>query len=248
MIAPRCKDILNLIPLYIDGLLDEKDASIVKEHIDQCPNCKKEADLMLSIMTKTKELPEVKVTPYFSAKVTAKAKLQKAKKQRTVLLHRISSGVAVAAVLALCVVSFDAFDTKETLPENSPVLSAEKASDKPDIINIPKTEEAQKTTRVIPEKAVVPDESVETPMDETVESFTPAFFCEVELEYFTIATVEVTEENQQTVEELIKDYEKDDTGYIVPDMNILLRKLNEAGIKVKTEVSPDITNDYIIVK
>ena len=246
MNAPRCKDILNLIPLYVDNLLDEEEVLTVKEHIERCPNCKKELDLMMSIMTKTKELPEVKVTPDFSAKVTAKAKLQKAKKQRTVLLHRISSGVAVAAVLALCVVSFDAFDTKETPIENTPVLSAEKASDKPDIINIPKTEEAQKTTRVIPEKTIVPDESAEVPMEENAEEFTPAVFCEVELEYFTIATVEVTEENQQTVEELVKDYEKDDTGYIVPDMNILLRNLNEAGIKVKTEVTPDITNDYLI--
>ena len=248
MIAPRCKDILNLIPLYVDNLLDERDASIVKEHIDQCEDCKKEADIMMSIMTKTKELPEVKVTPDFSAKVTAKAKLQKAKKQRTFLLHRISSGVAVAAVLALCVVSFDAFDTKETIPENTPVLSAEKVSDKPDIINIPKTEEVQKTPRVIPEKAVVPDESVEVPMDETVESFTPAFFCEAELEYFTIATVEVTEENKTAVEELIKDYEKDDIGYIIPDMNILLRKLNDAGIKVQTEISSELTSDYVTLK
>ena len=248
MNAPHCKDILDLIPLYVDNQLDEEEVLMVKEHIDQCENCKKELDLMVSIMTKTKELPEVKASADFSAKVTAKAKHQKAKKQRTVLLRSISSGVAVAAVLALCVVSFDAIDTKEPPIENAPVISAEKTSHSPDIINIPKTEQPQKNTRAIPEKTVVPDESAEIPTEETSEEFTPAFFCEVDLEYHTIATVEITEENTQTVEELINHYEKDGTGYIVPDMNILLRKLNEAGIKVKTEVSPDTTNDYIIVK
>lgn len=245
MNALHCKDILDLIPLYVDNLLDEDEVLMVKEHIDQCENCKKELDLMVSIMTKTKELPEVKASADFSAKVTAKAKHQRTKKQRTVLLRSISSGVAVAAVLALCVVSFDVIDTKETKPQNSPVLSAENVSES-DISNTPKTEQVKETPRTVQEKVVVSDQAPE-PQGKTTEPHMPALFSEVDLEYYTIATVEVTEENAQTVEELIKDYEKDDTGYIVPDMNILLRKLNEAGIKVKTGVSPDITNDYIII-
>ena len=247
MNAPECKDIINLIPLYIDGLLDEEES--LKEHIDKCPDCKKELDFMASIMSKTKSLPQVEVAPDFVAKVTAKAKLQKIKKQRLALLRRISSGVAVAAVLALCVVSFDTIDTKETENQNNPAFSAENLSrEVSDIVNIPNTEQKKTAPNRIQEKAVVPDQSTEEIPDRTAESYTPALFSEVDLEYFTIATVEITEENAQTVEELTKDYEKDSFGYIVPDMNILLRKLNEAGIKVKTEVSPDITNDYIIIK
>ena len=246
MTTPECKDILNLIPLYVDNLLGEEGSIIVKEHIDQCESCKKEADFMMSIMAKTKELPKVKVSSDFSRKVTAKAKLQKIKNHRTTLLRRISSGVAAAAVLALCVVSFDVIDTKETKPKNSPVLSAENVSES-DISNTPKTEQVKENSRTVQEKVVVSDQAPE-PQGETTEPHMPALFSEVDLEYYTIATVEVTEENAQTVEELIKDYEKDDTGYIVPDMNILLRKLNEAGIKVKTEVSPDIICDYIIIK
>ena len=248
MNAPECKDILNLIPLYVDNLLDKEESIIVKEHIGSCHTCKKELDLMMSIITKTKELPRVTVSADFSAKVIAKAKQQKAKKQRSVLLHRISSGVAVAAVLALCVVSFDTFDTKENSVENTPALSAEKVSDTPDIIDIPKTETPRKTPRAIQEKTVVDDKSLEISAEEITEASTPALFSEVDLEYYTTATVEISEENAEIVEELIKNYEKDDTGYIVPDMNILLRKLNEAGIKVSTKVSPDITCDYIIIE
>ncbi len=247
MTTPECKDILNLIPLYVDNLLDEDEVLTVKEHIDRCESCKQELDLMVSIMARTTQLPQVKASSDFSAKVTAKAKLQKVKHHRAALLRRISSGVAVAAVLALCVVSFDVIDEKSTPPENTPVLSAENVSRK-DIINTPKNEQTKENSRAVTEEVAVPDLSTEMLPDETVESYTPALFCEVDLEYYTIATVEITEENELIVNEFIKDYEKDDFGYIVPDMNILLRKLSEAGIKVKTEVSPDKTNDYVIIE
>ena len=247
MNAPRCKDILNLIPLYVDNLLDDEQSIAIKEHIDQCPNCKKELDFMMSVMAKTKELPKVTVSPDFSTKVTAKAKLQKLKKQRAVLLRRISSGVAVAAVLALCVVSFDAFDTKDAEPKTTPILSAENLPES-NINDTPQPKESKGNARAVSEKVAVPDLSSEVLADKSNEAYTPALFSEVELTYYTIATVEITEENEQIVRELTKDYEKDDTGYIVPDMSILLRKFTEAGIKIKTEVSPDITCDYIVIE
>lgn len=249
MTTPECNDILNLIPLYVDNLLDEEESQKVKEHILSCPECKKEAEFMMSIMSKTKDLPKVVASSDFTAKVVAKANSKKSTKTRTILLRRISSGVAVAAVLTLCVVGLDFIKTETPEPEKSTMLSAEKVSQaSPDIIDIPKTEHSKKTTPNIQEKTVVPDESAETHTDETVESFIPAAMSEIELEYFTIATVELTDENRETVEELIKDYEKDDFGYIVPDMNVLLRKLCDSGIKVTTEVSPDKINDYIIIR
>ena len=42
MNAPNCKDILNLIPLYIDNILDSKEKDLVNEHINSCQKCREE--------------------------------------------------------------------------------------------------------------------------------------------------------------------------------------------------------------
>lgn len=210
MNAPECKDIMNLIPLYIDDLLDEKESTAVKEHINQCQSCKRECEFMMSVMTKTKELPRVTAPCDFAARVVAKAKLKRTSR----LLRRISSGVAAAAVLVLCVVNFDVLNSEEQPKENK---------------------------RIIQEKTVTADKP-----DEAAESFTPAFFSEVERR--TIITVEITEENAKILKELTKDYQEDSFGFIVFDMNILLKKLKDGGIEFTTEETTDITNDYIVIK
>ncbi len=269
MNAPNCKEILNLIPLYLDNILDNEENLLVEEHIKNCPACQKELDFMSAVMAKTKELPEISVPSGMRQKIIEKAKELNAQKRikRALYLKRISSGVAVAAVVAISVVGFNGLNKPDTtideislsshteIAENeipSPEVS-EKASATPRKIEAVTPEPPKKDTSLTKDTpSRVPPLADEPIVTEDAENTTnpsvPSLFSEVDLEYFTKATIEITAENEAIVTELITDYEKDDTGYIIHDMNILLRKLKDSGVKVKTEVSADITQDYLVLE
>ena len=127
MNTSNCSEILNLIPSYIDDLLDIEVKDRVAEHINSCDKCRAELTLMTSVREKTKELPDVKISADFHARLIEKAKEQKAKKRarRIVLLRRSGAGVAAAAVVALSVVSFGNLgNTDSDIGDQAPVYSA----------------------------------------------------------------------------------------------------------------------------
>ena len=49
------------------------------------------------------------------------------------------------------------------------------------------------------------------------------------------AVITLDDTNRDAVMEILSQYEKDDTGYLIPDINNVLRKIAEQGIQVQTE-------------
>jgi len=46
----RCHDICENLSAYIDGMLDQSDASLVELHLESCPGCKSEYDDLIRAM------------------------------------------------------------------------------------------------------------------------------------------------------------------------------------------------------
>ena len=65
---------------------------------------------------------------------------------------------------------------------------------------------------------------------------------------FTVARISPTEETLEAVNEILSAYEKDEEGYIVPDIGAVLQKISELGIEANTEESEDYTQNYIVIE
>jgi hypothetical protein len=63
----------------------------------------------------------------------------------------------------------------------------------------------------------------------------------------TKATITLDDTNRDAVMEILSQYGKDDIGYLIPDINNVLRKIAELGIQVQTE-SCELEHNYIIIK
>ena len=61
----RCHDICENLSAYIDGMLDQADASLVEQHLEFCPGCKAEYDDLLATVELIRGLPEVEMPPGF---------------------------------------------------------------------------------------------------------------------------------------------------------------------------------------
>jgi len=61
----RCHDICENLSAYIDGMLEQSDASLVEQHLESCPGCKSEYDDLLVTVELVRGLPEVKPPPGF---------------------------------------------------------------------------------------------------------------------------------------------------------------------------------------
>lgn len=113
MAKSDCTNILNLIPLYIDNMLSEEEHDIVCEHIAGCSDCRKEYEMMKSIMVSAGSLPEIDVPEGFHENLMEKIRVaaKDAPKRRTLIPWRRATGfVAAAAVVALSVVSYLSLD------------------------------------------------------------------------------------------------------------------------------------------
>lgn len=64
-----CKDVCNLLPLYIDNMLSDEEMTQISEHLAQCSACRKEYELLKGILRQTEELPKLEVSEEFSAKL-----------------------------------------------------------------------------------------------------------------------------------------------------------------------------------
>ncbi len=61
----RCHEICENLSAYIDGMLEQSDASLVERHLESCPGCKSEYDDLLVTVELIRGLPEVKPPPGF---------------------------------------------------------------------------------------------------------------------------------------------------------------------------------------
>lgn len=276
MNTPNCSEILNLIPSYIDDLLDIKEKECVAEHIDSCDKCRTELALMTSVREKTKELPDVKISNDFHARLIEKAKEQKAKKhaRRIVLLRRSGAGVAAAAVVALSVVSFGNLgNTNSDLGDQTPIYSAtptQEAAPTPDVnteTDVTPTARTENTAQDVqnytqpkeaaPQAAPTIDytDAAPAPSSGGGSSAKADLGAEVSVDaavvcdesVYMAAEITLDDINREAVMEILAQYEKDDIGYRVPDIGAVLRKIAELGIQVQAK-DCDMNSNYIIVK
>lgn len=104
-----CQEILELLPLYIEGELEKNEENAVKEHLKTCEKCKEELKFLESILKETAHLPEIEPSEDFHAKL--KEKLKTAKQVKTIDVKKAFKAFRVAAVsaavIAVCVTALN---------------------------------------------------------------------------------------------------------------------------------------------
>lgn len=83
-----CNDIMLYLNRYQDGELDKPLRERVNAHLEECPNCKQELQLLEQVTTDLKHLPEVEAPFNFTAQVMAKVKEKE--KPRWLILPRLA--------------------------------------------------------------------------------------------------------------------------------------------------------------
>lgn len=277
-----CEKILNLIPLYIDKCLTQEENDTVSRHIASCDACRKEYGFLSSLMNTAATLEETDLSADFHKKLMEKATDLKNKKrtQRIVLLKRSSAGVAAAAVVALCVVTFGNINkTINTEQPDSAISSTPDEIISTDIVTYTTEEKkpAEPVQDTAAKKAGTPKQTETTaPAAAPVEDFTvdnneqPASgggggsasantqaesiptaaetLLLTEPLPFTVASISLTDEVNDAVMKILASYEKDSIGYIVPDINAVLRKIAELGVEVNATTTTEYTQNYITIE
>jgi len=104
-----CQEILELLPLYIEGELEKSEENAVKEHLKTCEKCKEELKFLESVLKETACLPEIEPSEDFHAKL--KEKLKTAKQVKTIDVKKAFKAFRVAAVsaavIAVCVTALN---------------------------------------------------------------------------------------------------------------------------------------------
>ena len=268
-----CKDIVDLIPLYIDNVLEDDINSKVKEHLKYCNDCNQEFLFLSKISKSLQEIPDVSVSENFHKNLMAKAAEQQAKKRarRIVLLRRSSAGVAAAAVVALSVVGFSNLNSTKTdidytnysVTPTSDTISVPVDETAPSVQNKESAAPVVKT-----EENIRQDIAYDSFVDETTapsgggstakdtSAASPALPSEEGIGFVAVicedltctkASITLDDTNRDAVMEILSQYEKDEIGYLIPDINNVLRKIAELGIQVQAE-SCDLAHNYIIIK
>lgn len=231
MANPDCEKILNLIPLYVDGLLKENETDEVKGHIKTCEKCKKELLFMESIVDKTKTLPDVEVPDGFCERIMSSAERIIREKRRRKIKNIKRTAASLVACAAVVLVSF------VTLPESAAPdekILIPKISENPVSIER-KTSENKKTEKPIP---------VPVQMTEEI----PVAISEETEDIHDVFCVTTTEETQDLILSYLSDYEKDDTGYIVENIDEVIEFFVQKGINAEKITEKAYKNHYIIVK
>lgn len=266
MAKSDCKNILNLIPLYIDNMLSEEETDIVARHLETCEHCRNEYEFIATLTKETKKLNEIEVSSDFHKNLMAKAeqKARTKKSRKFILLRRAGAGVCAAAVIALCVVTYNGLNKHQesTNPDEyisptsgvsqNPVKLTNEAPNTQSDVSAPKTqstpiETPQKTVETPPEVAEAPSGggSSAAPVEEACPS---AISLDDTVSTYTVATVTTNEDNRDAIEQILSRYEKDETGYKVADINPLLLQLAEMGATVETRTDSTVTQNYIILE
>ena len=251
MANKECEKIRNLIPLYIDSMLSDKDADEVLKHLDKCPDCKNEYNYLKAIIGTAKEIPQKEPSSDFHKNLMEKVKTKSHKKKKHyITLRHISAGVAVAAAVAISFVALGEMDEPKEMeltnrfitsrvsdePVQKDADKSTKHSYKPEQKNVNKKPSSDSENTVIEEK--VPKEQ-QIPATASLDE---------ETKIYKSAMVTVTEDIRDEIAEILSDFEKDETGYKVEDIDSVIEKLKELGASVI--ITNDSTNvqNYIVVK
>ena len=259
-----CKQILNLIPLYIDNMLSDEEIDIVSRHLDSCKNCKCEFEFMKTIMGATKEISDVEIPKDFHKNLMQKAeRLARQKRaRRYLMLRRIGAGVAAAAVVALSVVTFGDF----IKPQDSKILDKHltpNLSDKPFYLTAPSEENVlpkaiderrtdiqnDATPQAEKSESKTDSDDISKNESQTKETQIPASLSiNAQVPTYVLATVTLTDDVRDQVLEILSDYEKDDIGYIVPDMSEVIDDLENVGAIVSFKNDDTIKQNHIVIE
>jgi anti-sigma factor RsiW len=60
-----CKQIIDLISMYVDSELDERQKAEFEEHVSQCSSCKEELNDILKVLEVLHSIPEVDLPDNF---------------------------------------------------------------------------------------------------------------------------------------------------------------------------------------
>lgn len=71
----KCRNIKNMLSEYIDGMLGEEDASLIREHLDHCADCMEEYEALTRIVGYMSQMESLETPEYFLQKV--KKRLEK---------------------------------------------------------------------------------------------------------------------------------------------------------------------------
>ncbi len=99
---------------FLDGLLPEKETSLVQEHLRECPRCLEELRAASSVLDALRTLPELRC-PEHTLRLIEEATVRR--QRTTSLLERLrdfplwqSASVAVAGAAVVCVLLLTFFD------------------------------------------------------------------------------------------------------------------------------------------
>lgn len=99
-----CKDIMELINMYIDGMLDETDAHLLEEHFKKCPTCREQFEETKALVTLVKDLDEEELPSGFSERLHIRLENEIGKTRQSGPLHWMK-WVGMAAVIAVLLLS-----------------------------------------------------------------------------------------------------------------------------------------------
>ncbi len=251
MANKECEKIRKLLPLYIDNMLSDKECDEVLKHLDKCPDCKNEYNYLKAIIGTARKIPQKELSPDFHKNLMEKVKTKSHKKKKHyITLRHISAGVAVAAVIAISFVALGEINEPKEMELTNRFITS-RVSDEPVQRDAEKPTDNSFTAEEKNVNKKTSSASKNTVIEENVqtEQQIPATASlDEETKIYKSATVTVTEDIRDEVFEILSDFKKDETGYIVDDIESVVEKLKETGASVKTINDSTDAQNHIVIK
>lgn len=107
----ECHDLRPLLPLYVDGELDQQDQAVIEQHLAQCESCAKNVHFDRSLKAKIKnaivECDQIALPPSLKSKLRRQASQARAGQQ--LKRYGIPAACAAAAAVLFTVATSSAF-------------------------------------------------------------------------------------------------------------------------------------------
>lgn len=256
MANKECEKIRRLIPLYIDTMLSDKETDEVINHLDKCPDCRNEYNYLKAIIGTTKEISEKELPKDFHKNLMERIEsCVHKKKKRYITLRHVSAGVAAAAVVAISFVALgEISEPKKT--ELSDEYITSRLSDGPiqkdapnDMLADYSFESEEKNVNKSDNKTSSVSKNTKTEKEtQTLEQIPASISLDEETKIYKTVSVTLTEDNRDEVLKILSEYEKDETGYIVEDIEETVEKLKEIGACITTINNDADEQNYIVIK
>ena len=72
MTAPDCEKIKELLPLYIEKELSDEETELIRKHLENCAECRKEHAFFASMLENLSSMPEPELPKGFHEKLMRK--------------------------------------------------------------------------------------------------------------------------------------------------------------------------------